>query len=75
MPAFVLGEKKDDVLAMYLADVFVSPAAVAGVPALSVPVGKTSSGLPVGLQIIGPRLGEETVFNVGKVVEQVCRTV
>lgn len=70
-PAFALGEKKDDVLAMYLADVFVSPAAVAGVPALSVPVGKTSGGLPIGLQIIGPRLGEESVLQVGSLVERI----
>ncbi len=63
-PAFGLGEKSDDVLAMYAADAFVSPAALAGVPGLSVPVGKTETGLPVGLQIIGPRLGEATVFAV-----------
>ena len=70
-PAFALGEKKDDVLAMYLDDVFVSPAAVAGVPALSVPVGKTSGGLPIGLQIIGPRLREEIVLQVGSLVERI----
>ncbi|HLD31895.1 MAG TPA: Asp-tRNA(Asn)/Glu-tRNA(Gln) amidotransferase subunit GatA [Patescibacteria group bacterium] len=63
-PAFKIGEKKDDVLAMYLADVLVSPPAVAGVPAISVPAGFTKSGLPVGLQIIGPRLAEGKVFCV-----------
>ena len=64
-PAFGLGEKQDDVLAMYLSDALVSPASLAGVPGLSVPAGKTRAGLPVGLQIIGPRLGESSVLAVG----------
>lgn len=69
-PAFGVGDKKDDVLAMYLADVFVSPASVAGIPALSVPAGKTKAGLPVGLQVIGPRLAESRVLQVGYALEQ-----
>lgn len=64
-PAFGIGEKKDDVLAMYLADVFAAPAAIAGIPGLSVPAGETKTGLPVGLQILGPRLGENLVLNLG----------
>jgi len=64
-PAFGLGEKANDVLAMYLADVFVSPAAVAGLPALSVPGGKTKSGLPVGVQFIGRRLDDARVLQAG----------
>src|SRR3989339_1977989 len=52
-PAFGIGEKSTDPLAMYLADVMVSPASVAGMPAISVPAGKTKNGLPVGVQIIG----------------------
>ena len=67
-PAFGLGEKKDDVLAMYLADVFVAPAALAGLPAISIPAGKTKAGLPVGLQIIGPRMSEDTIFNFAKLI-------
>lgn len=63
-PAFGIGEKKDDVLAMYLADVLVSPVNVAGLPAISVPVGKTKAGLPVGIQIIGKRLDEESVLDL-----------
>ena len=68
-PAFGIGEKADDVLAMYLADIFVSPASVAGLPALSVPAGKTKAGLPVGLQIIGPRLAESRVLQAGFALE------
>lgn len=64
-PAFEIGSKVNDVLAMYLADVFVSPSAVAGLPALSVPAGMTKKNLPVGLQIIGPRLGEPEVLKIG----------
>ena len=69
-PAFKIGEKANDVLAMYLADVFVSPSAVAGLPGLSIPVGKTKEGLPVGMQIIGPRLKESMVLRMGYNIEQ-----
>ncbi|MEK7643816.1 MAG: amidase family protein, partial [Patescibacteria group bacterium] len=68
-PAFDLNSKKDDVLSMYLADVFVSPSSLAGLPGLSIPAGKTRSGLPVGLQIIGPALGESTLFRIGHQLE------
>ena len=64
-PAFDLGEKKEDVMAMYLADVFVAPASLAGIPALSVPAGKTKNNLPVGLQIIGNKLQENLILNIG----------
>ncbi len=69
-PAFAIGEKKNDVLSMYLADVFVSPAAVAGVPAISIPVGFTKKKLPIGMQIIGPRLQEEKVLNFANSIEK-----
>lgn len=69
-PAFGVGEKVNDVLAMYLADIFVGPAAVAGIPGLSVSAGKTKAGLPVGIQIMGPRLAESTVLRVGHWLEQ-----
>ena len=69
-PAFGIGEKKDDVLAMYLADIFVAPASVAGLPAISVPAGKTKSGLPVGMQIIGARLREDLVLNMARIIEK-----
>lgn len=67
--AFGIGEKKGDVLAMYLADVFVSPASVAGLPALSVQSGMTTDNLPVGIQIIGKRLDEAHVLQIGHAVE------
>lgn len=70
-PAFKLGEKVDDPLAMYLADVFTIPASAAGIPALSVPCGKSSGGLPIGLQIMGPQFAEEKVLNVGHIYEKV----
>jgi aspartyl-tRNA(Asn)/glutamyl-tRNA(Gln) amidotransferase subunit A len=62
--AFNIGEKSSDPLSLYLADVMVSPAAVAGMPAISVPIGKTEKGLPVGIQIVGNRLKEEVAMRV-----------
>ena len=64
-PAFGIGDMINDTLAMYLADIMVSPAAVAGVPALSVPAGVNSAGLPLGVQIIGARLNEPAVLRIG----------
>lgn len=71
-PAFRVGEKANDPLALYLCDIFVGPAALAGVPGLSVPIGKTISGLPIGAQIIGPRMGESIVLSVGSQIEKDC---
>jgi aspartyl-tRNA(Asn)/glutamyl-tRNA(Gln) amidotransferase subunit A len=64
-PAFDIGEKSADPLQMYLADIMVSPAAVAGVPAISVPGGMTKNGLPVGVQVIGARMNEGLIMGVG----------
>jgi len=64
-PAFAVGAKANDPLAMYLADIMLSASSVAGVPALSVPAGNTKAGLPVGVQVIGARLKEEVVLSVG----------
>jgi aspartyl-tRNA(Asn)/glutamyl-tRNA(Gln) amidotransferase subunit A len=61
-PAFALGEKSGDPLAMYLSDVYTLPASLAGLPAISVPCAPTLAGLPVGLQIIGRPLEETTVL-------------
>jgi len=68
--AFRLGEKIDDPLAMYLADVYTLPASLAGVPAMSVPCG--FAPLPVGLQLIAPALEEERLFAVGHAWERVA---
>lgn len=67
-PAFGIGEKSNDPLAMYLADVMVGPAAVAGMPALTVPAGLTKNKLPIGVQIIGPRFAEGKVLKIGQFI-------
>jgi aspartyl-tRNA(Asn)/glutamyl-tRNA(Gln) amidotransferase subunit A len=61
-PAFRIGEKTEDPLTMYLSDIFTVPASLAGLPAISVPSGFSREGLPLGLQILGPRFGENAVF-------------
>ena len=68
--AFAQGENMDDPIAMYLNDVFTVPASIAGVPAISVPAGLDSNGLPLGLQVIGKSFDEETVFAVAGVLER-----
>jgi aspartyl-tRNA(Asn)/glutamyl-tRNA(Gln) amidotransferase subunit A len=68
-PAFRLGEKTEDPLTMYLSDVFTVPASLAGLPAISVPSGLSARGLPLGLQIMGPRFGEEAVFAAARAFE------
>lgn len=65
-PAFKLGEKTADPLTMYLEDIFTVPANIVGMPAMSVPSGKTAEGLPLGLQLMAPHFGEQTLFNLGK---------
>ena len=67
--AWNLGEKIDDPLTMYLSDAYTIPASLAGIPGLSVPCGFID-GLPVGLQILGKYMDEETILNVGEVYEQ-----
>ncbi len=67
--AFEIGAKVDDPLAMYLNDVCTIPVNLAGLPGLSLPCG-LSEGLPVGLQVIGKALGEETVLRVAHAYEQ-----
>jgi len=69
-PAFKIGEKSQDPLAMYLADVTAIPASLSGLPAFSVPAGKTKTGLPVGVQIIGGRMNESMVMKVGEKILQ-----
>ena len=70
-PAFKIGEKREDPLTMYLADIFTIPASCAGIPALSIPCGFTSGRLPVGLQILGPQFSESLLLKTGSAYEQV----
>jgi len=66
--AFKLGEKADDPLAMYLADIYTVTADLAGVPGVSVPCGRTKTGLPIGLQILGRHFDEGTLLRVAQAV-------
>ena len=68
--SFALGDKVDDPLAMYLNDVFAVPARLAGLPAMSVPAGLNSAGLPLGLQVIGRAYDEQGVLDAGLAIEQ-----
>jgi aspartyl-tRNA(Asn)/glutamyl-tRNA(Gln) amidotransferase subunit A len=68
-PAFPIGDKADDPIAMYLNDVFTVPADLAGLPAVSVPAGLSADGLPLGLQIIGRAFDEAMVLRVAAVLE------
>jgi len=76
MVAWKIGKMDNDPLANYMADIFTVPWALAGLPGMSVPAGyaapadDASLALPVGLQIMGPKMGEEKVFTVGHVFEQ-----
>lgn len=69
-PAFKLGEKSKDPLSMYLADIFVTAVNLAGLPALSLPCGRTASGLPIGLQIIGKQFEENKILELGEFFEK-----
>jgi len=69
-PAFRLGEKVDDPLTMYLSDVFTVPASLAGLPAISVPSGLSREELPLGIQVMAPRFGEETLFAAARAFER-----
>jgi len=71
-PAFKVGEKMDDPVAMYLQDIFTVSGNIAGIPGISVPSGTVSvegKDLPLGFQIFGPWFGEEMLFKIGKDVE------
>ncbi len=63
-PAFRLGEKVADPLAMYLADIFTVTANLAGLPGISVPCGNSRAGLPIGLQILGRQFDESTILRL-----------
>ncbi len=69
-PAFRIGEKVDDPLAMYLSDIYTITGSLAGIPAMSVPCGKTSEGLPVGLQIMTRHFDEGAMFRIAAAFEK-----
>ena len=68
--AFKIGEKLNDPLQMYLSDIFTISANLAGIPAMSMPCGFTSSGLPIGMQLLGPSFEEARLLQVGRAYEQ-----
>lgn len=70
VPAFKLGERTNDPLQMYLADIYTVTGSLAGVPGISVPCGKIAGKLPVGLQIFGPAFGEAGVLQLAHAFEQ-----
>ena len=70
VPAFRLGERSDDPLQMYLADIYTVTGSLAGVPGISVPCGKVCGKLPVGLQIFGAPFAEERVLQLAYAFEQ-----
>ncbi|MBP6823069.1 MAG: Asp-tRNA(Asn)/Glu-tRNA(Gln) amidotransferase subunit GatA [Acidobacteria bacterium] len=69
-PAFKIGEKSDDPLAMYLGDIYTVTINLAGVPAISVPCGVSSDGLPIGIQLIGNHFDEARLLNAAYAYEQ-----
>jgi aspartyl-tRNA(Asn)/glutamyl-tRNA(Gln) amidotransferase subunit A len=67
--AFQLGAKTSDPLSMYLSDVCTIPSNLAGHPAVSVPYGSGDDGLPIGVQVLAPALGETVMFRVASALE------
>lgn len=70
-PAFKLGEKVKDPLSMYLADIYTAPAALAALPAISVPAKTNVDGLPIGIQLTAPRFEDSALLEFAHVVEQI----
>ncbi len=70
IPAFTIGEKSHDPLAMYLADIFTVPVNIVGVPAISIPSGVTENKLPLSLQVLAPHFREDILFTIGRDFER-----
>ncbi len=68
--AFKIGEKISDPLQMYLVDIYTTSANLAGIPALNVPIGKESKGLPIGMQMMANYFNEDLLFNAAKFISQ-----
>ena len=73
-PAFRLGEKVDDPVAMYLSDIYTITGSLAGIPCMSVPCGTTAEGLPVGMQLLTGHFAETTMFRLADAFERTQRT-
>ena len=71
--AFKIGEKTSNPLEMYLSDICTVSVNVAGLPGISIPCGLDSNGMPVGMQLIGKRFGEETLLNAAYTYEQATK--
>ena len=69
-PAFRFGEKSDDPISMYLSDVYTISTNLAGLPGISVPCGFSSSGLPIGMQLIGRAFEESRLLSIAQVFDQ-----
>ncbi|OGM74893.1 glutaminyl-tRNA synthase (glutamine-hydrolyzing) subunit A [Candidatus Woesebacteria bacterium RIFOXYB1_FULL_38_16] len=69
-PAFKLGEKANDPLKMYLADIYTASASLAGIPGLSIPAGFTKDKRPVGMQLLGKRFNENKLFDIGEMFQK-----
>jgi aspartyl-tRNA(Asn)/glutamyl-tRNA(Gln) amidotransferase subunit A len=69
-PAFKLGEKIDDPLALYISDIYTITGSLAGIPCMSVPCGKTAEGLPVGMQILANHFEEPAMFRLADAFER-----
>ena len=67
--AFKIGEKSDDPLQMYLSDIYTTSANLAGIPGMSIPVGKNSENLPIGLQVLSQQFDEEKIFQIAKHIQ------
>ena len=72
---FKIGEKKEDPLKMYLSDIFTVNVNLAGLPSISIPIGFSSSHLPIGLQIIAPHFKEEKIIEVSSAIEKEIKLV
>lgn len=70
-PAFAIGEKNDDPIVKYLADIFTVQASLAGVPAISIPMGNNMEGMPLGIQVLGKRFGEAELLSFSKHLKEI----
>ena len=71
---FAIGSQVNNPLAMYLSDLFTVPMSLAGIPAMSVPVGQGNNGLPIGLQLSAKTFGEESIFQMSQLIENHFQT-